>query len=262
MTSSVRATVLSGGHPFDGPAFEAMLASLEGVTCRHVPWPDALAVFEPGGLADTDVLVCYDMQGVGFDGTPTPKRPAPPAAVVEGWERLLTAGVPVVCLHHNIAAWPAWERYADIVGGRYHYVAASLHGVDWPDSGYRHNVHQTLTVAAPGHPVCAGVPNSFELTDETYLCPIFEDRVTPLLVSDAPKTEAEFYGTALALSGTRNSNEGWHHPDGSTLAGWTHTVERSTIVYLQPGDGPEAFGNPHYRTLLGNAIRWGATTRP
>lgn len=262
MTTAVRATVLSGGHPFDGPAFAAMLESLDGVECTHVPWPEAEAVFAPGGLDDTDVLVCYDMQGIAFDRTANPARPAPSATVIEGWERLLAAGLPVVALHHNIAAWPAWERYADIVGGRYHYVAATLHGQQWPDSGYRHNVHQTLTVVDPNHPVCEGVPASFELTDETYLCPVFEDRLTPLLVSDAPKTEADFHGTALALSGKLYENEGWHHPAGSKLAGWTHTVERSTVVYLQPGDGPEAFGNPHYRRLLGNAIRWGATTRP
>jgi len=31
-------------------------------------------------------------------------------------------------------------------------------------------------------------------------------------------------------------------------------------VYVQPGDGPAAYGNPHYRRLLGNAINWVAST--
>ena len=37
-----------------------------------------------------------------------------------------------------------------------------------------------VDVAAPEHPVCAGV-ESFDVDDELYLCPVFEDRVTPLL---------------------------------------------------------------------------------
>ncbi len=54
----------------------------------------------------------------------------------------------------------------------------------------------------------------------------------------------------------------WHHPPGSSLAAWTHRVERSTVVYLQPGDGPGAFANDQYRRLLTNAITWAASTRP
>ena len=261
---TVRATVLSGGHPFVAPAFEELLQSLEplaGVVCHHVPWPDALHVFEPGGLDDTDVLVTYDMPGLAFRPGALPGLTEPPAAVVDGWERLLAAGVPVVALHHSIASWPAWARFADIVGGRFHYVAAELHGRQWPDSGYRHEVSQRLTMAAPDHPVCQGLPPSFELTDETYLCPVFDDAVVALVISDAPKTADEFYSSTLAVKGQLHSREGWSHPEGSALAAWTHTVGRSTVVYIQPGDNPTAYGNPYYRQLLANSITWAATTR-
>jgi hypothetical protein len=251
-----RATVLSGGHPFDAPSFDEMLQALDGVTCTHVPWPAAEQVFAPGGLEDTDVLVLYDLPGIEFRRGELPVLHEPSPIVVDGWHQLLDDGVPVVALHHNLAGWPAWPEYADIVGGRYHYVPGRLHGEMWPDSGYRHDVHQRLTVVARGHPVCDGLPDTFELTDETYLCPVFEDAVTPLIVSDAPKHDDEFFGTVLALTGTRGSRQGWSHPPCSKLAAWTHTVGRSTVVYLQPGDGPGAFGNPHYRRLLGNAIRW------
>jgi hypothetical protein len=261
MSADVRATVLSGGHPFVADAFEDLLAHLDGVSCRHLGWPQAASVFEPGGLDDTDVLVLYDMPGLGFRPGQVPNRPAPPAGVTAGWERLLAEGVPVVALHHSIASWPAWDRFADIVGGRFHYVAARLDGADWPDSGYRHGVRQHLRVVDASHPVCAGLPEQFELTDETYLCPVFESRVTPLLVSDAPKVGTEFYSATLAVTGSRNSRQGWSHPAGSALAAWTHRVGNSTVVYLQPGDGPEAYANTHYRTLVSNAVRWVATTR-
>jgi hypothetical protein len=260
--SIVRATVLSGGHPFDEAAFTAMLDALHGVVAAHVPWPDAEQVFAPGGLDDTDVLVLYDMQGITFARSALPTFPPPPAQVIEGWQRLLAAGVPVVALHHAIAAWPAWPRYADIVGGRFHYVAAELHGTAWPDSGYRHDVVQQLRVVDPDHPVCAGLPATFTLTDETYLCPVFDDAVTPLLVSDAPKIDDEFYSATLAITGHMYARDGWHHPPGSPLAAWTHRVEQSTVVYIQPGDGPGAFSDETYRRLLANAITWAAGTRP
>jgi hypothetical protein len=258
----VRATVLSGGHPFEAAPFDELLRSIDGVRCTHRPWPDAIDVFAAGGLDDTDVLVLYDMPGLAFQRGELPGLPDPPAQVQTGWGRLLEAGVPVVALHHSIASWPAWPRFADIVGGRFHYVAATLHGTSWPDSGYRHEVRQQLAVADPTHPVCAGLPASFELTDETYLCPVFDDAVVPLLVSDAPKTDDEYYSATLAVTGHMYSRAGWHHPAGSRLAAWTHTVGHSTVVYIQPGDGPEAYANPHYRRLLSNAIRWAATTRP
>lgn len=260
--TDVRATVLSGGHPFEPGPFAELLASIDGVTCAHVPWPDATDVFAPGGLDATDVLVLYDMPGLGFRRGELPDLVPPPEVVTKGWERLLSAGVPVVSLHHSIASWPSWPRFADIIGGRFHYVAAELHGTPWPDSGYRHGVSQTLTIAAPTHPVCEGLPPSFVLTDETYLCPVFDGSVTPLIVSDAPKTDDEFFSATLAVTGHMYSREGWHHPAGSRLAAWTHTVGRSTVVYIQPGDGPEAYSNPNYRRLLSNAIRWAHTTRP
>jgi len=45
------------------------------------------------------------------------------------------------------------------------------------------------------------------------------------------------------------------------MAPTPYTVERSTVVYLQPGDGPGAFANDEYRRLLTNAITWAASTQ-
>ncbi len=33
-------------------------------------------------------------------------------------------------------------------------------------------------------------------------------------------------------------------------------AELHCLVYLQPGDGPSAYENPHHRRLFENAIRW------
>ena len=235
-----------------------MLDSLPGVEWEHVQHPEAQERLAPGRVG-ADVVVAYDLPGIRFRNPELPELVPPPAGLVEGMEGLLAAGQPFVFLHHALASWPTWPRFAEIVGGRYHYVPGELRGEHWPDSGYAFDVAQTLTVVAPNHPVCAGLPPTFELTDETYLCPIFADEVTPLLTTDAPLTDQDHWSTVLALTGRRNSNDGWHHPPGANLAAWVRQVERSRVVYLQPGDGPAAFTNPHYRRLLANAIHWAAS---
>jgi len=258
---TVHALVLTGGHPFDRPAFLELLDALPDVTWEHVEQPEAIDRLAPGKLG-ADVVMSYDMPGIRFRADGPPVLSDPPLALVEGYTELLDEGQPFVFLHHAICSWPTWPLFADVVGGRYHYVPGELRGESWPDSGYRHHVDQTLTVVEPDHPVCAGLPPSFSLNDETYVCPIFADEVTPLVVTDAPLTDAEHWSTYLAVTGRRDSREGWHHPPGTPYAAWVKTARRSPVAYVQPGDGPTAFGNPHYRRLLANALHWAAAARP
>jgi hypothetical protein len=256
----VTALVLTGGHPFDRQAFTAMLDALPGVDWEEAPHPEAERRLSAGEI-DADVILAYDMPGVRFRPGAPPELASPPRQLVAGVNALLEAGQPFVFLHHAIASWPAWPDYAELVGGRFHYAASHLRGKSWPDSGYRHDVRQTLTVVAPDHPVCTGLPASFELTDETYLCPVFEDDVTPLLVTDAPRTDQDHWSATLAVTGRRDDREGWRHPPGSRLAAWVKTTLRSPVAYIQPGDGPSAFGNDAYRTLVANAVHWAASAR-
>jgi hypothetical protein len=48
----------------------------------------------------------------------------------------------------------------------------------------------------------------------------------------------------------------WFHQEESRLVAWTHKYEMSSVVYLQPGDGPLAFTNEHYRKLISNTLYW------
>ena len=256
----VRALVVTGGHPFEAGPFAEMLAHLEGVVCEHVERPGAAARLSPATLGGADVVVLYDMPGIGFrrDGA-VPDLLAPSHEERAGLQGLLAQGTPLVILHHAIASWPGWEGFAEIVGGRFHYVAAELRGRAWPDSGYRFEVAQHLSSAAPGHPVLAGLDAGFDLTDETYCCPVFEDDVLPLLRTDAPTTDDVHWSSTLAVTGRREDREGWHHPPGSDLAAWATSAGGSPVVYLQPGDGPTAYGHPAYRRLLANATTWVAS---
>ena len=261
----IRATVLVGGHPFDTAAFGELLSSMTEVEVSLRRWPEAEAVFAPHRLDATDVLMLYDMPGVGLgrsgDGQMSVTPAEPPVQVQEGWDRLLHRGVPVVALHHALAGWPSWPRYADILGGRFHYRPAVLRGRQWPDSGYRHEVAQSISVVTPSHPLCAGLPSSFELIDEAYLCPVFDDEVTPLLVTNAPRSDHDHLSAATATGMVVTDGIAYSHPAGSDLAAWTHRVGSSSVTYIQPGDGPAAYSNQWYQALLLNAVRHAAPTR-
>jgi type 1 glutamine amidotransferase len=107
------------------------------------------------------------------------------------------------------------------------------------------------------HPVTAGVPDSFEITDELYLFEVFDDAITPLLASDHGFVRDNFYSAARVVrDGKMYDNEGWAHEPGSNLVGWTRQQDASQVVYLQCGDDAVAYGNAHFRRLVGNAIRF------
>ena len=259
MSSRIRVAVVTKGHPFDGPAFFEVFDSNADIDWTHVEHPEALELVDPERAADFDVFVMYDMPGITFTRADTPAEfPAPPEGYPEKFLALLDAGKGMVFLHHAVAGWPAWEEYGDIVGGRFLYQPAAVHGVDFPDSGYRHDVTHTVEVVDSAHPICEGIDASFEITDELYLSHVFEDDLKPLMRSTYDFVDSNFFSADRAIRGTRNDRAGWSHPPGSNLVAWTKTVGRSPIAYLQFGDGPQTYADPIYRHILANAITWAA----
>jgi len=253
--ASRRLLAVARGHPYDRDAFSALFSGLNEYDVCLVEQPLAQRCLGPDTAREFDVVVCYDMPGVDFTAADAPRALAPDPDLQQSYLAMLEAGVGMVYLHHAIAAWPAWPEYADILGGRFHYRPATLRGRQWPDSGYRHGVkHRVRRVNA--HPVTEGVPESFEMTDELYLCPVFEQDVIPLLRSDFRFEAGNFYSAARAVAGQMNDRENWSHPDSSNLVGWVKSHGSSPIVYLQGGDDAVAMGNENYRRLVHNAVRW------
>lgn len=250
--------VVARGHPYQRDAFMAMFDEMEGVGASLVEQPAAQRLMNPEALAGIDALVLYDMPGIDFAAPGGTAFVEPSAELRAGLAALLDAGKGVVALHHAIAGWPAWDEYAELLGGRFLYKPASLRGRERPDSGYRHGVTHTVRKLAQ-HPVLEGLPDTFTLTDEVYLSEVFEDDVQPLLASDYGFTRDNFYSATQAINGKLYSNEGWSHPDASSLIGWVKRARRSPLVYLQPGDGPETYADTNYRRLIANAIRWVAS---
>lgn len=257
-TGSLSVLVVTKGHPFDEAPFFAMFDADPDLQWEHAEHPDAQRLFTRANAGRWDAIVRYDLPGIRFrSGRPAEAVPPDPADVT-GLCQMLDAGQGTVFLHHALAGWPAWEGFAEIVGGRFLYEPGRLRGRWWPDSGYRFDVTHRLRAVDPSHPVCRGLPE-LELCDELYLAPVFDDAVIPLYRSDADFSYQHFSSAALAMRGQRDSNQGWVHPQGSNLVAWAKPAGRSPVVYLQPGDGPSAYGNPGFRRLLGNAIRWVAS---
>ena len=248
--------LVTKGHPFEAEPFFAMFDALDGVNWTHVEQPDAQALFCVEQAAQFDAFVLYDMPGIEFHADRGPEFKAPDPVYCRRFLELLEHGHGFVFLHHAIAGWPAWPEYADIIGGRFLYLPDILHGRPRQDSGYRHEVTHDVRVLKP-HPVTAGVPEQFSLTDELYLYEVFEADVEPLLASTHEFVAKNFYSAARVVQERRMfSNEGWHHDPGSNLIGWVRHHANSRIVYLQCGDSPQAYASPEFRRLLGNAIAW------
>lgn len=246
----MRVLAVTGGHSFDRAAFVRFLDALPCVV-RWIEHPDALQFVADADLDEFDVTLHYDMPGV---------RPPelPPAGYAERIRARTAAGRGFVVLHHAIASWPLWPEWSELVGGQYLYAPGEVRGRQWPDSGYRLDVPEHLSCAAPGHPVLTGLEDGLDLVDETYLYPVFEDGVTPLLRTDAPIDDSVHFSTVEGAAGRMYSRAGWSHPTGSSVVAWTRTAGRSRVVYIQPGDAARTLDDPGYRRLVGNALTWAA----
>jgi len=252
--------VLSGGHRFYGAEFDQFLASLGDWDITHIEHPEAEELVAKGRAFEADALLFYDMGGYTFADNWVTSRPPSPEyrqAIVERFK----AGRGAVAMHHALAGWADWPEWHVMLGGRFLYTPGEVRGRPSLDSGYRLNVQFTAHVASE-HPVTAGLPSSFPMRDEQYLCHVFEEDVEPLLRSDFDFTRENFYSAALAISGTMDSNEGWDPPAGSSLIGWHKRVFDAPLVYLQPGDTKEALLDANVQKLFRNAVHFTAGLTP
>lgn len=245
------------GHPYPRDAFFEIFEAMEGVAYTAVEQPASQVFFTPAQAEPYDAFVLYDMPGIDFSTRP-PVLVPPSESFKSEFLALLEQGYGFVFLHHAIAAWPTWPEYAEIVGGRFLYRPGPVRGRQRPDSGYRHAVSYNARVVNE-HVVTEGVEPVFPIIDELYLYEVFEDAVIPLLASDYRFDRDHFHSALQAVTGTLYSNDGWEHPAGSPLVGWVKHYRNSPIVYLQMGDGVDAYSNPNFRRLLYNAVQWVAS---
>jgi type 1 glutamine amidotransferase len=260
----IRVLFVSKFHPFDREnLFLAFDRMGDSISWTHVEHPAAEAFFDPKLAANYDVLMFYDaytgrVQGApGPDGRPATSYLPPSPELVANFKRLLQNGDKgFLFLHHACAAWVhSWpagvngsNAYVEVVGAAADWGTPikNIRGVDYPASGAKGGNPQHITVVDKTHPVTAGVED-FDITDESYLCPMFEDSVHPLLRSNFMPTAAAFANRGPAIAS---------HPPGSNLTGWYKAAERSPVVYIQHGHDDTAWSNPAWGKLVLNAIKW------
>lgn len=246
-----RLLVVSGGHPFDEAALAGFVAALGDWRVEWSAHPEAEALI--ARAPPCDAVLFHDMPG--YDPIEDGMTPRPPsAAFVAGFEALRQCGTGMVFHHHALAGWAAWPAYAEIIGGAFLYAPRTIRGVRCLNSGYRHDVAYTAEIVGL-HPVTAGLPDTFDIVDELYLAQVFGD-VVPLLRARHSFDRASFYSAANAVAGRMFDNVGWDHPRGSDVIAWVRDGGPNRVAYVQPGDGPDALGNPHLRQLVAGALDW------
>ena len=250
-------------HPFDRENLFLTLDSMgQDITWTHVEHPAAEVFFDPKVAASYDVFLFYDAfagrkagpSGSMFGADAIDSVPS--AALQANMKQLFQSGEKgFVFFHHSVASWAhSWpagvngsNAYSEVIGGVADWGTPlkNVRGKDYPPSGFKVQP-QHITVVDKAHPVTAGVED-FDMTDESYLWPVFEDSVHPLLKTNAVQT-AENYRPAQA-----------GHPPGSSLSGWYKSAERSQVVYIQHGHDNQAWANANFRKLILNAIKWTAS---
>ena len=241
--------VLSGGHPYEAGPFDELLQALGDWNITHLVHPEGGEADAAEPIAKADALLFYDMAGYSFGEDTVTMRP-PSSAFREAVTARFAAGKGAVAMHHALAGWALWPDWHEWLGGHFHYQRGP-HG---PDSGYRHDVAYTARIVAD-HPVTRGLPESFPVTDELYLCPIDETAITPLIRAEGfAFTTDNFYSAANAVAGAMFSREGWDHPPGSNCIAWESRTCPAPLIYLQCGDGPATYTNPHVRQMIAQAL--------
>lgn len=259
MTSG-RLLAITGGHRFDLDAFAAMTdaaCDALGWEWAHATQPSAQRWLRGEHAGTWDAILLHDLPGLTLARGAEPAPADAPESVRQGVVELLEAGVGIVATHHALAGWPTWDGWAEVLGGRFLYAPGRVHGRAVPASGYRMDTYRIEPVEA-AHPVCAGI-EPFEVTDELYLCPVFDEGVLPLLATDADVSAASMIDTYREV----RHGERVKAPEqpGSRLVGWATSPERSRVVYLLPGHTAATMQHPMYRRLLTNALRWVAAPR-
>jgi len=138
---------------------------------------------------------------------------------------LFERGVGVVVLHHALAGLQQWSAFEEITGLRMREKGEGA----LPPYIYQHDVNFDLQRVDVKHPVLEGV-SSFSVLDETYGRMYYHPDIQPLMVTN--------------------------HPTSIPVVAWTRIVKNSRLVMIQPGHGPQIFGNLHFRRLIANSIVW------
>ncbi len=218
--AKIRVLVITGGHDYDVPQFNALFEAIPDITVEHAQLPEAAALLKPDLADKFDVVLMYDMWAQGF-----------PPEQQQSFVALLQQGIGLFALHHTLGAHQQWPEYAKIIGGKFWIEAHEVDGRTVPPSEYYHDRDIDVKIADPDHPITCGLED-FRIHDETYRNYDTDPSVRVLLTTDHPQSDREL--------------------------SWVKTYGNSRVVYLELGHDHLAYENPHFRTLIARGIRWAA----
>jgi uncharacterized protein len=214
----LKIAVITGGHPFDLPAFHNLFRGMDGVDA-YIQHLDDFGTSSNEIRDAYDVVVFYTMQiEVPMVADSWFKRDPRPAI-----ERLFERGQGVVALHHSFFAFPNWPFWDEVIG-----IKSRTSN---PEEGFsfHFDVEQQVEVNDPPHSILQGV-DSFQTIDEGYHMPSEEVDGQLLLTVD--------------------------HPDTMKCTAWTRQVGSSRVFCFQLGHDAVGWGSPDFKTILRNGIQW------
>jgi type 1 glutamine amidotransferase len=208
--------LLTGGHPYERAPFLELFDGLDGIRYDEVQFPAAAERFAHA-IPAYDAFVFYDFK----QSMPADSR----RALLDA----LGTGAGAVFLHHAIYSQIDWPEYRKIIGGYWDSAPFEVDGMTYGPSTAVVDQQLAVSIVDPSHPVTRGM-GAFQLADECYGNYYIAPSVTPLLRTD--------------------------HAQSESILGWSHYYEGAPVVYLQSGHGPSSYGNPSFRRLVQQAIRW------
>lgn len=214
----IRILVVTGGHDYDVEHFNSMLAALgPDISYQVAELPAAFSMFLPENRSKYDAIVFYHMwQTISEDQA-------------NSLSDCIKKGKPLVVLHHSICAFDDWPEYINIIGGKYFHKPTVVNGKEYPACTYIHDLHFTIKIVDPEHPVTKGL-SDIDIFDETYKGYYVADDVTPLLTTDESSS--------------------------TPVVAWTKNYGKAKVVTIQSGHDTPTFENRAYRKLLRQAIKW------
>ena len=216
----ITVAVITGGHPFDVQPFHQLFRSLPGIDA-YIQHTDEFAS-EPAEVRDRyDALVFYSM----FRDTPQDNVLWYTGKPKTALEHIGETKQGIVLIHHAVLAYRDWSVWDELVGMKRRQMRS-----------YHPNEQVKVEIADPSHPIVMGMA-SWEMVDETY---ILEDAILP----DADPSNHIFLTT--------------QNPRSIQPLGWTRTYKQARVFNFVSGHGFATYGDPNFRAVLVNGIRWAA----
>ncbi len=219
-SKKIKVLVVTGGHPYDKPAFDKLLSSFPELVISKAELPKDRDRLAPGLEKEIDVLLLYDQ-----DNSPLTEQQK------QNFIELLRRGIGVFALHHHLSAHQDWDEHFDLIGGRdfWQKEINQFRGKKYPRSTFIDDVSINVQIADPNHPITAGV-KPFVIQDEAYgKCPVHPD-------------------VHLILSTVC--------PQATFQIAWTWKYGASPIFVNMLGHGPSAWNQPEFRRIFIQAIHW------